>query len=467
MSRDQLHVLTGSGFQMPLYVGHDGDLKTKAAENIPIMFWPDGRWCAPGNRYMREAYEKGFSRRNRGGSLATAAAHLGHFLRFLFSRKVDPIDLSDNQFREFIAELRSERHPRDPSRRRRDDATVIAIGRTCLGFLLSVARHYGDQDFVHPAGRIRAEVREHRPAADSDGRKSGHVQHYWHHPAFPKPEPQRRRMPISTATIEQLRAAVGIASKTSHQRTRRHVMLKLFEVTGARRGEIALVKVADVIEAAAMAHPMLRMPTLKKRGGRLRHRLLPISRSDVAFLKQYIEVHRRSLLRRKRSHSVDHGVLLVNENTGEPLVANTITQEVRLLAKAAGIEEKACPHMFRHRFLTKLFVALIEQHKLENADEFRRLLLDGETLKRKVSEWTDYADLSSLDRYIHLAFDEIGNFQRVHDLALMGVSLDSFLGTLDAEMDAVRHGEQPALILGRLYESVQALRSDIASVARV
>ncbi|MEN5208104.1 site-specific integrase [Stenotrophomonas terrae] len=466
MANSQLHVLTGPCFEMPLYVGHNGELKTQAADSIPIMFWPDGRWCAPANRYMREAFEKGLSRRNRGGSLAVAAAHLGHFLRFLWARQVDPIDLSDNQFREFIAELRNERCPRDPSRRQRDDTTVIAIGRTCLSFLLSVARHYGDDDFIHPSGRIRAEVHEHRPTTDSDRNKSAGVRRYWHHPAFPNPEPQRKRMPISTASIEQLRAAVGVASKTSHQRTRRHVMLKLFEVTGARRGEIALVKVADIMEAAAMQHPMLRMPTLKKRGGRLRYRMLPISRSDIAFLKQYIEVHRRSVLTRKRHKCVDHGILLINENTGEPLVANTITQEVHLLARKARIEEKACPHMFRHRFLTKLFVALIEQHKLENADVFRRLLLDGETLKRKVSEWTDHTDMASLDRYIDLAFEEVGNFQRVHDLAFMGVTLDSFLGTIDAELEAVRRSEQPALILGRLSESLQALRNDLASVAR-
>ena len=466
MNSGQLHVLTSNEFELPQYVAHDGTLKTHAADNLPIIFWPDGHWCPAGNRFLREAYEKGSSRRNRGGSLAVAAAHIGHLLRFLWARRVDPIDLSDNQFREFVGELRKERHPRDPSRRRRDDATVIAIGRTCLGFLHSVARHHGDDEFIHPGGRVRAEMRELRPKPDNDGRPSGPVRRYWHHPAFPKPEPQRRRMPISTPTIEKLRGAIGVTSKTSHQRTRRHVMLKLFEVTGARRGEIALVKVADVLAAAVIEHPMLRMPTLKKRGGRLRFRMLPISRSDLAFLKQYIEVQRRSVLRRKRGGKADHGLLLINENTGEPLVANTITQEVRLLAKAAGIQEKVCPHMFRHRFLTKLFVALIEQHKAENADAFRKLLLDGEALKRKVCEWTDHADLATLDRYIDLAFDEIGNFQRVHDLALVGVAIDSFLGTLEAEMDAIRRREQPALILERLSESVQALRDDLASVTR-
>lgn len=55
--------------------------------------------------------------------------------------------------------------------------------------------------------------------------------------------------------------------------------------------------------------------------------------------------------------------------------------------------------MFRNRFITKLFVALIEQHEFENPDSFRRALLDTETIKQKIQQWTGHANLSSLDVY--------------------------------------------------------------------
>ncbi|MCY1308841.1 hypothetical protein D9M70_588790 [compost metagenome] len=48
-------------------------------------------------------------------------------------------------------------------------------------------------------------------------------------------------------------------------------------------------------------------------------------------------------------------------------------------------------------------------HKQNNADKFRQLLIDVETLKQHVQQWTGHRNLSSLDRYIHLAADEIAN----------------------------------------------------------
>lgn len=458
----QLYALSQKSYRFPNYVDGDSRLHTRPADGFPLMIWPDGSWCHPANTFMRELLEKGFSRRNRGGSLGVAAAHISHLIRYCWRRRCDLVDLTDNQFSEFIIGLQSQNRVRDPSQNQRDANSVIAIGRTCLALLECTARHAVDEGLLGPQGRIRAKRLQHTIKIGGGPQSSTKTVTYWDHSSFPNPDPLRKRIPIATANIEDMRKAVYSVSTTAHQRARRHTVLKLLEVTGARRGEIALIKTESLVRAETMEHPVLKIPTLKKRGETLKYRYVPISRADLSFISQYADVHRRSVVRRTLKGNHDHGVLLVNGRTGEPLEAGTITQEVRLLAKAAGIQEKACPHMFRHRFLTKLFVALIENHKIENKDDFRRLLLNSEQFKAKVAEWTDHASLDSLDDYIDLALDEIGNYKKIYSLANAGMVLDSFMGTIDAELDSVNAGEQPILILSRLKIYLEKLRADLA-----
>jgi integrase len=311
-------------------------------------------------------------------------------------------------------------------------------------------------------------IRKSHEVKTREGTKSRTIKKvsYWDHHSFPEPSALKRRLPISTANIEKLRQAVGTMSTSPHQRMRRHCTLKLLEVTGARRGEIALIETQFVKNAGEMEMPMLRVPTLKKRRSSPPYRFVPISRSDIEFIMQYVEVHRRAVVRRKLRGQSDHGFLLVGED-GMPYQPNSITQEVRKLARHAGIDEVACPHMFRHRFFTKLFVALIEQHQSENPDCFRQLLIDGESLKRKVLEWSGQSSIESLDHYIDLAFDEIGNYKKVYNLANVGLALDSFQGTLEAEMQAIGQGEAPFLVAERLIRQITSLRNALDAAKAV
>lgn len=457
--RRQLYSLTGALFEAPNYVDPDGRLHPRPANNIPLITWPDGRWCHAANRFLREGFERGLSRRNRGGTLSVQASHVSHLIRFCFRNRTDFIDLTDGQFSAFVGELAPPADPR--AKKDRDTNTVIAVSRTCLAFLDSVGRHAGRSDFVSASGQIRAERRQFvvRIAGAST---QGKTVTYWHHSSIPNADPKKKRHPIATSRIEDMRAAVARISTSSHQRQRRHTILRLLEITGARRGEIAGITVQSVESAFRMEQPMLRVPTLKKRGNKLRYRLVPLSLHDIGFIRQYAEVHRRLVMKRERKGKPDHGLLLVSDVTGEPLAPNTITQEIRLLRIAAGIDERACPHMFRHRFLTKLFVTLVEQYEIATPDAFRKLLLDSEQLKRKMAEWTDHASLRTIDEYIDLAFEEVGDFKRAYDVATATLALDSFSGTIAAELDCVKAGEQPLLILERLECHLARLREDLS-----
>jgi integrase len=420
---------------------------------------------------MLDLFRRNLSRRNDGGTLLTYATNISHLLRYCWDRRVDPINLSDDQFTQFIKDLIRERRAREPEVLARDANSVIAIGRTCLDFLVSVGRHACDDGFVGPQGRIQCEQREFQRRVQRAGRADSVIRRkYWCHRAFPTPDPKRRRMPISGLLIARLRAAVESISKTTHRRKRRYTMIKLLEIAGGgRRAEIAILTVKAVREAAGMDAPMLRIATLKKKVEE--DRLVPIHPHDVKALLDYVDVNRARTIRRTIGETNDHGILLVNGRTGMPLKAGTITKELRALAIEAGISERVCPHMFRHRFITKLFVALIEAHNYQNPDEFRRALLDGHALKEKVREWIGSASVESLEPYIHLAFDEVTDFRKTYNLMSTRLTVDSFSSTVDqvvAELsNATRNGDSPTLIVDRFVGQLQAFRRQLDSLGTV
>ncbi|PPD54032.1 MAG: hypothetical protein CTY12_03975 [Methylotenera sp.] len=434
---------------------------TKEAGSIPMISWPDGSWCLQANVYMLDLYYRGLSRKNKGGTLLTYAANISHLLRYIFNNKFDLAKLTDNQFSLFIKTLQAEKRGGDqPSVSVRDSNSVIAIGRNCLDFLATVGRLYQDENFVSPNGQIRAEQKEFSLKQDSSRRSQGKlIRKFWHHRAFPSPSPKHKRLPISTVNVEKLRQIIQTESNTHFQRKRRYVMLKLLEITGGRRSEVAALTCNSVYQASKTN--MLEILTAKRSGGREEFRFIPIASHDVAFLIEFIEKNRRSVIRSTCGNKNDDGCLLISQTSGLGLRANTITQEIATLSQAAGITEKSCPHMFRHRFITKLFVALIEQHKFENVDSFRRALLDTERIKQIVQQWTGHSNLESLDIYIHLAFDEIANFKDTYNIVNTKRVVQSFKGTLNQIQIELKNGGQLIEISERLNKLVEEFQEDL------
>lgn len=200
-------------------------------------------------------------------------------------------------------------------------------------------------------------------------------------------------------------------------------MLSLLEHTGARISEIARLKTQDVLSALKMKEPMLRLDTMKQGEGRYRH--IPITKMLAADLNKYLKIHRLQaggkVLACKK-----HNTLFVSDATGAPLGAGSITKELGLLRTAAGIEEEACPHMFRHRFITNLFVLLIKQHELNNTDDFRRALLDSQQFMAEVMLWTGHKSFAGVKRYIKLAFAKLAGYASTVSSVRMITALSYF-----------------------------------------
>ena len=162
----------------------------------------------------------------------------------------------------------------------------------------------------------------------------------------------------------------------------------------------------------------------------------------------------------------DTGYLFVNSRTGMNIESNTITQELSLLAKAAGIVTPSCPHMFRHRYITKLLVALIEQHRISNKDSFLQYYQDIEKFKIKVQQYTGHKSIDSLDVYIHAAFEDVKNYKKTIDTNRIAESIRalrvSFL-RIASEMRQDGVEDYPGSLVEMMQtfeEEVQCLRGE-------
>lgn len=416
--------------QFTHYVDSRNRIVFRDAEEIPFISWPDGVPCNLANLYMIKIFEKG----RASTTLRQYAANISHILRFSFDKKIAFIDLDDNLFTQFIGELRNEVDPKNPNAKKRDSNTLNNIGRTSLDFLSYVGGFNLNQSFIQSS--IGAERRTSTIKVESSIK--GFVETtFWYHHSFDTPDPLKRRSPISKDSINQLYDSIPLVSDSSFLYRRRTALLRVLEITGARIGEVALLKVDDVEKALSMDNPLLKMETLKKRG-KGNDRYVPILKQDLNELKTYIKIYRSRLIKSTLGKANDNGYLFVGEINGGPLSPRSLSNEIGLIRRAAKIEAKACAHMFRHRFITKLFVTFIKQYEYENKDDFRRALLDANVLKQKVQQFTGHSALRSLDYYIDLAFKEVSNFEKVVNNVLQRLAYEAFddhLNRLNKELE--------------------------------
>lgn len=444
-----LVLLAGQGFSI---VSHTDSKQSfgRDASGMPLIVWPNGHWCYPANAFMLRLVDKGLSRFNRGGTLGTYAAHISHLLRYCADNQRDLIELSDTHFTIFVNSLKAARYSPGSVAPRLDPSTVIAIANTCLSFLSFVGKLY-DVNLVGSDGAIRAELQP--------SRSRGHNVAAWHHHSFPTRSPERRRLPIGSEAIAKLQAAAAEASTSNYIMRRRQVMLRLLEITGGRRSEVAGLTVSSVQRAAAMQAPRIELITKKGRGrNKNRTREIPIGKGDVRLLVEFLRVNRAAVIRRTCGTRRDSGALLISETTGFELRPNTITQEMALLVHVADLETRACSHMFRHRFLTSIFKALIEEYEVDSPDAFRRLLLSTEELKVRVCQWSGHSSIASLSRYIHLAYEEIGGL----GLSVSAVRARSAMESFASEIQGLDFSAMTAAQFQALKQSARELSEELS-----
>ncbi|WVV47954.1 site-specific integrase [Pseudomonas sp. NA13] len=430
----KLYRLTSAHFQLPLALLSDQTYIFNPASYIPMLRYPNGTWCHYSNCYMHSLYRKGLSRNNKGGTLKTYAGNISHLLRFCSDNAIDVAQMTDSLFILFMQTLLNDKKSLSTTHTLRSTTSILTIGKNCIDLLVYIGKITGRDEFVGKDGVIKAEKEKLKSILGTEESASpntiGITVHFLSHLLT-------KRFPITDAHSNAIiEAAAG--TEDLFLRKRRFVMLKLLAHTGCRRSELVSITTHDVYAALHEPTIGLKLMTAKKRGNSIHHRYLPISIPDLKFIASYIEFNR---LPKIRSLGVeDDGMLFISARTGKGLMPNTITQEISELAGLAGINERLSPHMYRHRFITQYFIKLIIQHDFNNSDEFRNLLINTESFKREVQQWTGHTNINSLDNYIHLAFSDISNRKEVVEAAIRSEHLSSLLQTVKMAQAEIKAG---------------------------
>lgn len=394
------------------YISLD-NINTLDGSNMPFLIWPDGTPCLLANSYMITLrmqpgrFGGGFSRHgSKGGSFGDYAGKISHLIRYCFYNKKNFVSLTDDDFYDFIDRLRQETKLNKPLQLKRSERTITSIGRRCLSFLSHVGEINLIHNFVGINGTISIEIIE------STGYRNGKAFKHSsaHHRSFRNANAKKRRRPIAEATILKMRDAIDGMSTSDFLCSRRHLMISLFEETGARRGEIKSITVAQVLNAAAMVKPKILLTTLKREEGHTRE--LAISPALISDLLNHIRTDRR-LLFKKIGITFDHGFLFVSERGGQPLQTDTFTVEFSLIRRYAKLEVQACAHLFRHLFCTNIVSRLISETQSLSPDSFRLTLLTNKTLAAEAMKQTGHTTLESLLGYVDTAFRQKSRFEQI------------------------------------------------------
>jgi site-specific recombinase XerD len=419
-----------------------GKTYTKDASNLPFLMWPDGTPCTPANMYMlilRDAPNgRGgiLSRRgNKGGTIGDYASKISQLIRFCYIKRKNFLELSDSDFSNFMSEIKTQRFKDNIRQRQKNSDTANMTGQVCLRFLQHLGNFTNQPNFVAPRGVINISYRiSTRIGKNGQTYKTESI----HHHSFAiGGDASNPRDPISDGSIQALKDAVDAADTSRFLTSRRHLQILFLEYAGPRRGELAEITVSAINNAFALTDPMLEIATLKK--GVPSKRLIPVSRMLLQEARKHIKIHRSSIINKyTKSGRPDHDLLFISETTGKPLAETTITNEIDKLARAANIDEKACPHMFRHAFCTNLFVTLFERHKFQSDKQFEIRLLSDEAFLGEVLQYTGQGSVDSLRTYIKLAYRRVNRIPEtvsIVELLMLHQEFEAHLISLLQQMD--------------------------------
>lgn len=186
--------------------------------------------------------------------------------------------------------------------------------------------------------------------------------------------PKRIEAPLTLEEVEQVLAQPDVGQPLG---LRDRAMLELAYSSGLRRTELVRLKLGDVdfFNGTAFVH----------QGKGRKDRLVPVGERALAWIEKYLREARPQL-----AAGVDEGELFLGEY-GEPLSPPRLTYlGGRYVRKAAVGKSGAC-HLLRHTMATQM--------------------LEGGADIRFIQEMLGHANLSTTERYTHVA---IGKLKAIH-----------------------------------------------------
>jgi integrase len=443
---------------------------TQDASNIAFIVWPDKSPCLIGNLYILSLMRRvgrggreGLTRRgDKGGTIGDYAAKVSQLLKRCYRDSIEPNNLTDAIFTDYVKEMAEEKSSRNPAIDKKTGSTALATGRVWLDFLNFVGHFYGNSNFVSENGVIRITTGNYA----TKGRGGSLIwRNYKSHRSFTFVRREHRRDPITDADIEKLITTNRNSRYSSFVRERRACMLDLFEATGARRDEIQNVSVDDILTALEHPENRLTMTTLKV-GGDNETREVIVPGMILRKIKAHIEKARKKIVRDRYKLGADHRMLFISERTGKMLSGQTLSNEIGTLRELAGIPHQVCLHMYRHAFVTKRFLELLNEHEISNEDEFRKNLIDMKTFITEIQLQTGQLDSDSVEHYIHLAFRDLASYDKTIKSVRHNQITEIYLRKQKELRDALIEGMSKEEYVARLDELDDWLRQDMATADR-
>ena len=337
-------------------------------------------------------------------SIQRIAYCLSQLIKYCDNKLISLEDFNYSHFIELSKELQNDKNHKGITRNNR---TINNILKNILSFYDFFGKIiHNNIDYVKLI--FKADIKQ---LSFSAGRNNNDKNHYYTHPAFLANNPTRTRNPISKDNINKLYENIDNLYKSSFGQERLKILLLLLEITGARIGEVHNISVFDIEQASLQEKPLLKLKTLKRKTNEFRN--IPVDKIELNKIIKFINIQRKIRIKKTVGKDKDDGYLFISYTTGKHLNINSLINDFGKLKEIAGINEELSAHMFRHRFITNMFIQLIKRYDFQNQDSFRNSLLDVNTLKVYIQELTGHKSLKSLDTYLHLAKSELTNMPEI------------------------------------------------------
>jgi len=431
------------------------DSGLKQLEGYFSINWPDGSPCMLTEMFLLYRSSEVKISKNDGGTVGSNAGHISHLIRYCYDNKKDFWELTTSDIESLICILLVEKNELGNASRNND--TIKTIISTCILFLKWIQNNISTNinlvGLNVPGKRYQIKLITKSFTGINGKKYLADVFNDNLPEAITKPI-----SPISTNIIKELwdtlanlkpNAKVSNQAKSwfnksqqndqiEYMNKRRELQLSLLEATGLRPQELTLISASKNIQY--LADSKILLPTLKRRSGsRESERLIPIDLAIAMKIEVFIHVHRKKLQERlyksgiiKNRNDVDDNIYL-NPLTGKAVKPDACYQEFSRLAKKAGIEQKVCQSMFRHRFVTNLVKLQLCSFMDNNPLKNRHLITDDDyrTILTKVTKFTGHKSPNSLYHYIDLAWDELGAFSYAYDIKYLHDKLQSIFYSLN------------------------------------
>ncbi|WP_394232847.1 site-specific tyrosine recombinase XerD [Niallia oryzisoli] len=189
-----------------------------------------------------------------------------------------------------------------------------------------------------------------------------------HDPSVHIETPQLERTLPKVLSLEEVEILLDSPNTSEHYGIRDKAMLELLYATGIRVSELIGLQMEDV---------HLTMGFVRCIGKGNKERIIPIGKTAIDALEQYIQKGRHHFISKKQQDSA----LFLNHH-GRQLTRQGFWKILKKIVREAGIEKELTPHTLRHSFAT---------HLLENGADIRA-----------VQEMLGHADISTTQIYTHV-----------------------------------------------------------------